>query len=379
MRIGYDVRPFLKEETGVGVYFKHLLFSLARIDSDNEYFLFSSSFKDRFPSSKIPPFSKLNFHDFHYPVKLVNFCWQRLQRPRLERFLHSPPLDLTHSPTPLILPSKGKKIVTVYDLFFMEKPHLADREARSVFSQNLERSLRKADGIVTISRYTRDMLEARFPECAEKIRVIHLGIEAADWKPPLPEELERTRRNLGLPEYFILFVGATEARKNLINLVRALKIAREADPRLSLVIAGRKGEAHPGLLEEVERLGLPPHMSFPGYVSQTELRHLYRLASAFVFPSLCEGFGLPLLEAMISGTPVVVSKGTVFREVAGDGAFYVSGDEPRDIAHGILRVLRREDLRKRLKDRGIERVRRFTWEKTAEETLRFYRDVLRIS
>jgi len=376
MRIGYDVRPFLKEETGVGVYFKHLLFSLARLDNENEYFLFSSSFKDRFPSSKIPPFSKLNFHDFHYPVKLVNFCWQRLQRPRLERFFHSP-IDLTHSPTPLILPSSGKKIVTVYDLFFMEKPQLADREARSVFSQNLERSLRQADGIVTISRYTRDMLVARFPECAEKVRVIHLGIEAADWKPPLPQEMERTRRNLGLPEYFILFVGATEARKNLINLVRALKVAREVDPRLNLVIAGRKGEAHSGVLKEIGRLGLTPQVFIPGYVSQTELRHLYRLASVFVFPSHCEGFGLPLLEAMVSRLPVVVSKGTVFREVAGEGALYVGGDEPRDIANGILRILRRDDLRKRLMDQGIERARLFTWERTAEETLRFYRKVLR--
>jgi len=375
MRIGYDVRPFLKEETGVGIYFKHLLFALARIDKENEYFLFSSSFKDRFSQAKIPPFAQVEFHDFHFPVKLVNFCWQRMRRPRLDRFFRSS-LDLTHSPTPLILPTRGKKIVTVYDLFFMDSPGLADREARLVFSRNLERSLSQADGIVTISRFTRDKLVYRFPGCADKVRVIHLGIDPTDWKQPLPEELDRTRRNLGLPDSFILFVGATEARKNLINLVRALKIVRGECPRLKLVIAGRMGEAHSRVLKEVKMLGLESRVLFPGYVSQEDLRNVYHLASLFVFPSHCEGFGLPLLEAMISRVPIVASEGTGFREIAGDSALYVRGEESGDIASGILRVLRQEGLRQQLTDRGLERVGRFSWEKTAEETLRFYRTIV---
>lgn len=372
------MRPFLKEETGVGMYFKHLLFALARIDRENEYVLFSSSLKDRFSPAKIPPFAKMDFREFRFPVKLVNFCWQRMRRPRLERLMGAP-LDLTHSPTPLILPSGGKKIVTVYDLFFMDQPQLADREARSVFSRSLERSLHRADGIVTISRVTRDLLAARFPDCVEKIRVIHLGIEAADWKPSPSEELERTRLTLKLPDSFVLFVGATEARKNLISLVRAMKIVRGEYSQLDLVIAGKKGEAHSGLLKEAERLGLKGNIIFPGYVSQTDLRNIYRMASVFVFPSLCEGFGLPLLEAMMSRVPIVVSEGKVFREVAGDAAVYVRSEEPPDIAEGILRLLRHEDFRLRLTDLGAERVKRFTWEKTAEETLRFYHTVLKES
>ena len=119
MRIGFDVRPFLKEETGIGIYFKNLLFSLSQIDQDNEYYLFSSSFKDRFLTHKIPPFSRMRFRDFPIPVKAVSFFWNKLGWPPLDYFFKTG-LDLTHSPSPLILPTKGKKVITVYDLFFMD-------------------------------------------------------------------------------------------------------------------------------------------------------------------------------------------------------------------------------------------------------------------
>ncbi|MCX6559940.1 MAG: hypothetical protein NTZ26_05435, partial [Candidatus Aminicenantes bacterium] len=115
MRIGFDLRPFLKEETGVGVYLKNLLFELARIDREDEFFLFSASWKDRFPTAKIPPFAQCHFLDKKWPVRMVNFLWQDLGRPSLDA-LFGTRLDLTHSATPLPLPTKGRAIVTVCDL-----------------------------------------------------------------------------------------------------------------------------------------------------------------------------------------------------------------------------------------------------------------------
>ena len=133
MRIGVDVRPFLSRETGVGTYLKNLLFQLARIDEANEYCLFSSSWKERFPVEKIPSFAKSRFRDLRIPVRTVNFLWYRLGRPSLDSNFGTK-LDLTHAPTPLALPTGGKKIVTVYDPFFLDQPGKADRQARDVFS-----------------------------------------------------------------------------------------------------------------------------------------------------------------------------------------------------------------------------------------------------
>jgi glycosyltransferase involved in cell wall biosynthesis len=223
MRIGYDIRPFLKEETGVGVYFRNLLFSLAKIDRTNEYFLFSSSLKDRFNPKKIPPLEKKHFREFFYPVKIVNFFWQRLGWPPMDYFFNKR-LDLTHSPTPLPLPTKGKKIITVYDIFFLDFPDLADDEARRSFTQRMKGAMEKADGIVTISRFTAQRLTERFGVEGKKIRIAYPGINRSNWENVEIKSLERTKADYGLPSDFLLFVGASERRKNLLNLLAALKI-----------------------------------------------------------------------------------------------------------------------------------------------------------
>src|SRR4030042_1056628 len=124
MRIGFDLRSFLKEETGVGVYFRNLLRELAAVDRENEYFLFSSSWKDRFPPERLPGFARQRFRDFRLPVRLVNFLWYRIGWPTLDSFFRAR-LDLTHSPVPLHLPTRGRKVITVCDLFFLEPPALA--------------------------------------------------------------------------------------------------------------------------------------------------------------------------------------------------------------------------------------------------------------
>ncbi len=176
MRIGLDLRPFLKDATGIGVYYRNLLFSLAEIDPSNEYFLFSSSFKDRFPKSQLPPFQKRCVRDLHWPSRLINWMWSRVQRPKLETFFKSA-LDLTHSPTPLVLPSRGRAIVTVHDLFFLEHPTRVDRKTRNLFLRHTRDSLDRADGVIAVSQYTKDETVRRFDLDPAKIRVIHHGLK----------------------------------------------------------------------------------------------------------------------------------------------------------------------------------------------------------
>ena len=374
MRIGIDIRPFLKEETGVGVLFKNLLFTLAGIDENNEYFLFSSSFKDRFEQKKIPPFKQGRFIDCRIPVKAVNFAWYRMNWPPLDLFFRTR-LDLTHSPVPLILPTRGKKIVTVYDLFFLENPLLTDRESRKNFTARLGSSLKKAHGVMTISNESRNRILQYFPAVENKLRVIYPGIDRKFWAEEIPKEKELLRSEQNLPSSFLLFVGATEARKNLINLLQAYSIIREKYSSLFLILAGRRGDDHNRVGEKIRELKLENSVKMIDYVDDHRLRYLYSLAELFVFPSWYEGFGIPLLEAMACGVPIAASNTGALPEVGGDCALYFDPENPEDIADKILTLLEGNSIRRRLIDSGKKRVSLFSWEKTAVETLEFYKCV----
>ncbi len=375
MRIGFDLRPFLREETGVGVYFKNLLFTLAKVDQANEYFLFSSSLKDRFDPRKIPLFEKKDFVDWRYPVKVINFLWYRLGWPSLDVFFNTK-LDLTHSPTPLPLPTNGKKIVTVYDLFFLDFPDLTDKESRKVYSRKIEKSLQKADGIVTISHFTEQQLVEKFVLDRDKIRVIHPGINLKEWGVREPESLERIRDSFALPSDFLLFVGAQEPRKNLTRLLMALRLVHDRYQKIPLVLVGRKGLDSENVQKNIRKLALGSWVKMVGYVDEIELKHIYRLASAFVFPSLMEGFGIPLLEAMACGLPIVTSRSSALSEIAQDAAVYIDPEDPEDIATKIIQLLENPALKEKLISAAERRVAFFTWEQAATEAMQFYQSVM---
>jgi glycosyltransferase involved in cell wall biosynthesis len=371
MRIGVDVRPFLSRETGVGTYLRNLLFELARIDRANEYCLFSSSWKERFPPEKVPPFARSQFRDLRVPVRVVNFLWYRLSWPPFERYFGGR-LDLTHSPTSMPLPGRSRKIVTVYDLFFLDDPGRSVREARHVFARNAGASLAAADGILAISEFTRRSILERFPVPEEKIAVAPLGLDPLFAGEVPAAALEETRRRHCLPERFVLFVGAVEKRKNLVNLLEALARVRRAGEPVDLVLAGREGEASAEVGAAAERLGLGRAVRNLGYLPDTEIRDLYWLARLLVFPSLCEGFGLPLLEAMASGLPAAVSRAGALPEVGGDAAAYFEPEDPADMARVILELLGDGPRRRDLAERGKRRASEFSWAETARRTLAFY-------
>jgi len=375
MRIGFDMRPFLKEETGVGIYFKNLLFHLAQIDSSNEYYLFSSSYKDRFPRQKIPPFVKRHFRDFRFPVKVVNFFWHRLSWPPLDLFFRTE-LDLTHSATPLIVPTKGKKIVTVHDLFFMDFPYMTDTETRKDFVNKIKDSLLKTDGIVAVSHFTRNQLLERFPVEAKKVKVTYYGLDPRFNADISPEEVEEVRQRYSLPSSFILFVGAVESRKNILNLIEALKVIHQKHEKTSLLIVGRAGSDSRSLEIKIEKEKLEAWIKIVGYLPNKDVRIFYRLASVFALPSLCEGFGFPLLEAMASKLPIAASQAPAIPEIAQDAALYFSPENPEDMADKIILALNDENVRQNLIAEGRKRVLDFDWRRTAQETLNFYKDVI---
>ena len=375
MRIGFDLRSFLRQETGVGVYFRNLLFELARIDREDEFFLVSASWKDRFAPEKVPPFAKRTFRDLRWPVRLVDALWYRREWPTLDTIFRVR-LDLTHSSVPLPLPTKGRRIVTVCDLFFLDDPARADPGARRHFVKRAASALREADGIVAISEYSKSALLERFDLDPARIRVTRLGVEEGRRTPPDAGSVERTRAALGLPSEFLLFVGASEPRKNLPALIDALAIVHESGQKIPLVIVGRTGAGHAALLDRIAARGLADWVKLPGYLSDADVRNLFHAASALAFPSSCEGFGLPLLEAMAAGLPAAVSRSGALPEIGGGAAVYFDPDSPSDMADQIVRVLTDRGLRESLRRSGPIRAAEFRWEKTAAQTLDFYREVL---
>jgi glycosyltransferase involved in cell wall biosynthesis len=375
MRLGFDLRPFLREETGVGTYLRNLLFELAQIDRTNEYFLFSSSWRDRFPEDKMPPFERRTFRDCHLPVRVLNSLWQRRRRPTLDFFFRTD-LDLTHSATPLILPTKGKKVITVHDTFFMDYPDRAGEEAGRVFFRLAAASFRDADGIVTPSTVTSIELVSRFAVDEKKVKVVHHGLDKRFIEDVPADELMATRERFRLPTSFLLFVGAQVPRKNLVRLVEALKIIHLNGLWIPLVLVGPGGEDSEAIRSKAEHLGIGRWVISTGYLEERDVRNAYRLATAFVLPSLCEGFGMPLIEAMASGIPVAASQVSAIPEVCRDAAVYFRPDNAESMAEKVAAVVEDETLRQRLIEKGKKRAQDFSWGKAAAQTLAFYDSVM---
>lgn len=375
MRIGFDIRPFLKKETGVGIYLKNLLSYLAKIDQQNEYYLFSTSWKDRFPPHNIPEFRRMHFREFRFPVKAIDFSWHKLGCPKMDYFFKTN-LDLTHSHTPLPLPTKGKKVVTIHDLYFMNYPHKVDRQAGRHFKNQIRGSLDRTDGIITVSESTKNELLERLSVERKKIKVIYHGLDPAFRIPVSHEQKEEVREKFSLPQSFLLFVGSTQPRKNLSKLLEAFPLIRKKHPQVHLVIAGPQGKEHQHIQKKIRRDHLHSRIRITGYVSKTELKALYCLASIFVFPSFCEGFGLPLIEAMATGLPLVVSHNSAIPEVVGDAGVYFNPNDPEEMAEKVILLLEDNSLRQRLIKEGYRRASHFDWKVTASETLSFYHSLI---
>jgi glycosyltransferase involved in cell wall biosynthesis len=257
----------------------------------------------------------------------------------------------------------------------MDFPEKADREARRDFFKRTRNSLERADGIITISRFTKNEIIARFNVTEAKVKVICHGLDHKFWEDIAPSELEETRRKFDLSSSFILFVGALEPRKNLMKLIEALKIIHNKYKKIQLVIVGPKGEDYKNLEERIGQNRLENWVKILGYLPEKEVRNLYHLASVFAFPSLCEGFGFPLLEAMASGLPIAASSASAIPEVARDAALYFRPEDPENIAEKIVLLLKDENLRRSLQAKGKKRALDFDWKTTASETLSFYQSI----
>jgi glycosyltransferase involved in cell wall biosynthesis len=293
-------------------------------------------------------------------------------------------VDLLYAPYfSLPLFAGARTVVTVHDVIPLALPEYAPSRALRAYFRLVGAAVRKADRVVTDSHHAAGDIERLLGVPAERICVIYLGVDRRYTLPPDPAHLDAVRARLNLPERFILYVGGVDPRKNLTTLLRARRLVRERrQTALPLVIVAPLAgpdlpqwrAVNPRLVAAAE--GVEGGVIFLDWVSDAEKAALYALATAFVYPSRYEGFGLPILEAMAAGTPVVASRASSLPEVAGDAALLLDPDDAAAWADALVRIGEDEALRADLVARGAAQARRFTWDATAAALEGVFRDVL---
>jgi glycosyltransferase involved in cell wall biosynthesis len=284
--------------------------------------------------------------------------------------------DVFHAPH-YVLPVavRSRSVVTIHDCIHLTFPqYLPNRAAYAYARGAMWSAARKSDRILTVSEASKRDILHFFNVPPEKIVVVYNGIDERFWIQPSAEEIARVRERFQLDHGFVLYAGTIKPHKNLVRLIEAFALLRTGEfEELKLLIIGDEISKLPALRRAVHSHKLHKHVRFLGFLPDETLAALYRLASVFVFPSLYEGFGLPPLEAMASGTPVVTSNVSSLPEVAGDAAILVDPYDVSSIVDGVRRVLTDPLLADDLRKRGLARARDFSWERSVARTHDIYR------
>jgi glycosyltransferase involved in cell wall biosynthesis len=374
MIIGIDYTAAAWQGAGIGRYTRELVRAAISLGGSFHYKLF-------YAAGGLPPDSPYledlrrlcatSPHVQAIPIRitprLLTIIWQRLRLPLLvERF--TGPLDILHAPDFALPPTHAPALLTIHDLTFLVQPECFEPAMRRYMGQVVPRSLRRASLVLVDSEASRADLMRLLKVPPERATVVYPGVD--ERFAPLPGSItEPVRQRLRLPAEFLLFVGTLEPRKNLVRLIEALHRLPDAPP---LVIAGRKGWLYQAIFDTVERLHMHERVYFLKFVDDADLPALYNSASVFVYPSLYEGFGLPVAEALACGTPVVTANVASLPEVAGDAALLVNPLDTDAIAESITQALTR--ARDSQPSVPVE-APRFSWEASAYRLLDCYRAV----
>jgi glycosyltransferase involved in cell wall biosynthesis len=368
VRIAIDARKL--RDYGIGTYIRNLLRHLARIDQSNEYVLIVRP-------SDIEIAAELG--DNFRTVADWSRSYSLREQITIPLDLRREAVDLFHAPHYVLPPlTPCKSIVTIHDCIHLRFPQYLPHRMGYVYARSsLWVATHRATRVLTVSETSkRDILRYfRVPE--SKIDVIYNAIDERLVDEPSPEEVAQVRERYQLNDPFVLYAGNIKPHKNLERLIEAFNTMRRGGlEHVKLLIIGDEVSKYATLRRAVHRYKLHKHVRFFGFVSDKTLASLYRLASVFVFPSLYEGFGLPPLEAMAAGTPVITSNVSSLPEVVGDAALLIDPYEPDEIAAAMRRVLTEPGLRENLQARGRARVKEFSWDRSVRRVHEIYGEVL---
>jgi glycosyltransferase involved in cell wall biosynthesis len=365
LRIGIDARLADYTAAGIARYTVQMTSALHELHSAHELVVLRSR-RPKVTAPTIPADEEIALHTPPH---------HRLERFSLGVELRGAALDVLHSPDFIAPRGRWRKVITVHDLAYVRMPSLLTPESRRYYN-GIHKAARDADAIIAVSQTTARDIRELLNVPGDKVHVVYEAADADLAPMPRDEASGIVRDRYGLHGPYVLFVGTIEPRKNLPTLVEAIALLRREMP-VRLVVAGRRGWLSEPVFDRVRRLAAEDGVTFLGEVSPRELRPLYCAAEVVALPSLYEGFGLPPLEAMACGTPVVVSNAGALVEIVGDAGVIARPDDADDIANGLAWVIGNAEFRSTLVARGLARAATFSWERAARETLAVYERVAR--
>jgi glycosyltransferase involved in cell wall biosynthesis len=368
MKIAFDLRRI--KNPGIGRYMKCLVEAILARAPQHEYLLI------------LPPDAKevIKFQDRRVENILSPSGYYSLQEQvELPRLLRRHKADLLHAPhfnIPLMRPCPT--VVTIHDVIYLAcKQDMPSRLGRLYYRAMMAAAVRLADRVITVSEFSRNEILRYFSADSTKIDVVHSGVDPGFQRVSDKAQIETVLSRYRIDEDFILYTGIYKPRKNHAGLLRAFREFLKNGETAKLVIAGPIGhsEGEAELRRLGNELGLAGKLIFTGFVPESDLTSLYSAARVYACPSLYEGFGFTVLEAMTCGVPVVCSRNTSLAEVAGDAALQVDSQSPHEFATALRRAFSEEELRRQLIDQGHNNCRRFSWQRAASETLAAYERV----
>jgi glycosyltransferase involved in cell wall biosynthesis len=374
MVIGVDYTAAAWQGAGIGRYTRELIHTAVALDPSLQYVLFYAAGGLPAESPHIAALQQLCAAHAHvravplpFTPRQLTIIWQRLRLPMLVEYFTGR-LDLLHAPDFVLPPTRARTLLTVHDLTFLVYPECAEPNLARYLSRAVPHALRRADLVLIDSRATGADLQRLLKVSPQRVRLVYPGV-GPQFKPLPQGILSSVRKRLALPERFLLFVSTLEPRKNLVRLLEAFA---QVEPELHLLIAGKKGWRYEPIFAAVERLGIRERVCFLDFVADEDLPALYNLAEAFVYPSLYEGFGLPALEALACGTPLVTAAVASLPEVVGQAAVLVDPLDVGSIAAGIRQALR---YRAQFRRVGPTQAAQFSWEAAAQALIACYREL----
>lgn len=374
MRIGFDISSQSLPRSGVGQYQIHLLRALLLADPENFYHLYGFNLRNRHRFKTIH-FPSQNYDLYLSPVpqRVMTLWWLMFQQPSLEQIVGT--CDLYHVSELCIQPTrKGKTVAFVHDLTTLLHPEYHTASNTFLHRERFKRILR-VDGILTNSEFTKKDLINHLGIKPETIFVTPLGADDR-FRPMADSKITPVLRAFGIKKPYLLFVGTLEPRKNVEALIRAFNALKEKYwiPH-QLVLVGQKGWLYQDIMKAVEFSPFRGDILSLDYVPDSDIPALMSGADVFVYPSFYEGFGLPVLEAMQCGCPVITSNVSSLPEVGGDACLYVHPESSDELSEKIYEVIRDKSLQKTLSMKGAERAKQFSWKKCAQKTLAAYQAV----
>lgn len=377
MKINLELQPCLKNKSGIGIY----TYELARILQKKNGIELSGNifnFLNRNDISKDIEGLNMNINICSiFPYGVYRRVWNRVHI-NYNKLFNSH--DELYHFFNFIVPPKitGKVITTIHDMTYILYPETMDEKNLKRITDDIDYSVNRADKIITVSESSKNDIIKYLKVPSSKIEIVYNGVDYDRFNKDYSNDEKRAVKNkYSLPEKYMLYMGTLEPRKNIESIVKAYSVFKKNyNSKIKLVIAGKKGWLFESIFQLMERLNLEDEVIFTDYVDEEDKPIIYQMSSLFVFPSIYEGFGIPVLEAMAASVPVITSNVSSLPEVAGDAAILVSPKDIDAIAENMNKILTDNRLRESLINKGHIQAKKFTWEASAEKLYKIYKSMM---